>query len=113
VATGRISAPGFFADPAYRRAWSGCVWTGDGPGSIDPMKEVDAAVERIDAGISTLAAESLLHDGVDWETKHRQRVRETQARQSAGLGEAKQPATGAGPSTTTSSARVYPSDRDT
>lgn len=88
VAQGRISAPGFFADPQYRRAWCAAVWTGDGPGSIDPMKEVGAAKERIAQGISTIAAESILHDGVDWETKHRQRVREHDARQAAGLNEA-------------------------
>ena len=85
VAQGRISAPGFFADPQYRRAWCAAVWTGDGPGSIDPMKEVAAAKERIAQGISTIAAESILHDGVDWETKHRQRVRENDARRAAGL----------------------------
>lgn len=85
VALGRISAPGFFADPAYRRAWCAAVWTGDGPGSIDPMKEVGAAKERIAQGISTIAAESILHDGIDWETKHRQRVREHEARTTAGL----------------------------
>ena len=85
VALGRIRAPGFFADPAYRRAWSAAVWTGDGPGSIDPMKEVVAARERVAGGISTLAAESLLHDGVDWEVKHRQRVRENDARRRDGL----------------------------
>lgn len=87
VAQGRISAPGFFADPQYRRAWCAAVWTGDGPGSIDPMKEVGAAKERIAQGISTIAAESILHDGVDWETKHRQRVREHAARTAAGLNE--------------------------
>lgn len=85
IAIGRIRAPGFFADPAYRRAWSAAVWTGDGPGSIDPNKEIGAAIERINAGVSTLAAESLLHDGGDWETKHRQRVREIEARRAAGL----------------------------
>ena len=85
VALGRVRAPGFFADPAYRRAWCAAVWTGDGPGSIDPNKEISAAVERINAGVSTLAAESLGFDGGDWETKHRQRVRETEARRAAGL----------------------------
>ena len=85
VARGRISAPGFFADPAYRRAWSAAVWTGDGPGSIDPAKEVKAAQERVAMGTSTIAAESILHDGVDWVTKHRQRVREVEARRAAGL----------------------------
>lgn len=85
IALGRIRAPGFFADPAYRRAWSAAVWTGDGPGSIDPNKEITAAIDRINSGVSTLAAESLLHDGGDWETKHRQRVREIEARRAAGL----------------------------
>jgi len=85
VATGRIAAPGFFTDPVVRAAWCAAVWTGDGPGSIDPLKEVDAAKERIALGISTIAAESILHDGVSWKTKHRQRVRETAARRADGL----------------------------
>ena len=85
VATGRIAAPGFFTDPVVRAAWCAAVWTGDGPGSIDPLKEVDAAKGRIALGISTIAAESILHDGVSWKTKHRQRVRETNARREDGL----------------------------
>ena len=76
VAEGRISAPGFFADDVTRAAWCKAVWTGDGPGSIDPQKEVSAAKERVALEISTLDAESMLHDGVDWATKHRQRARE-------------------------------------
>lgn len=95
VSLGRIRAPGFFADPAWRRAWSAAVWTGDGPGSIDPLKEVVAARERVAGGMSTLAAESLLHDGVDWEVKHRQRVRENDARRRDGL-EAEAAAVGSG-----------------
>jgi len=85
VAAGRIAAPGFFADPLTRAAWCRAVWTGDGPGSIDPVKEVDAAQRRVELGISTLAAESILHDGVDWDTKHTQRVKESAARRRDGL----------------------------
>ncbi len=85
VAEGRISAPGFFADPVVRAAWCGATWVGDGPGSIDPEKEVRAASDRITLGTSTRQAESLLHDGVDWETKHRQLVREAEARREAGF----------------------------
>jgi lambda family phage portal protein len=85
VAAGRIAAPGFFADPVVRAAWCGAQWVGDGPGSIDPQKEVGAAKERVALGISTLAAESQLHDGVDWEQKHEQSVREHEARKAAGL----------------------------
>lgn len=84
VAEGRISAPGFFADDVVRAAWCKAVWTGDGPGSIDPQKEVAAARERVEMEISTLDAESMLHDGVDWETKHAQRTREVAAQKRDG-----------------------------
>ncbi len=108
VALGRVRAPGFFADPAYRRAWCGAVWVGDGPGSIDPLKEVDAAKQRIDEGISTRAAESILYDGVDWKIKHAQRVRETTARRDAGL---EPPAVDAPPARNRDTAPpTYPSD---
>lgn len=85
VALGRVAAPGFFADPAIRRAWCCATWIGDGPGSIDPVKEVSAAADRIALGISTRAAESILHDGVDWRVKHRQLVIEDRAREADGL----------------------------
>lgn len=84
VAEGRIAASGFFADPVVRAAWCGCVWTGDGPGSLDPSKEVAAAKERVALGISTLQSESILHDGVDWDVKHAQRVKEISAQRRDG-----------------------------
>lgn len=85
VASGRIAAPGFFADRITRAAWCGSQWVGDGPGSIDPDKEVKAAAGRVALGISTLEAESLLHDGVDWDTKRRQREKENEQLREAGL----------------------------
>ncbi|TCS37477.1 lambda family phage portal protein [Paucimonas lemoignei] len=85
VATGRIAAPGFFADPAVRKAWCGAVWLGDGPGSIDPLKEANAVEKRIDIGLTTLAEEVAAFDGGDWETKHSQRTREHRMRREAGL----------------------------
>lgn len=85
VAAGRIRAPGFFASPLLRHAWSACLWVGDGPGSIDPTREVEAAEKRIALGISTGEAESILHDGVDWETKHARLVEEAAARKAAGF----------------------------
>jgi len=85
VAEGRVPAPGFFADPLLRAAWCGATWVGDGPGSLDPKKDVDAAEARINLRISTLEAESLALDGVDWETKHRQAVKETAASKAAGF----------------------------
>jgi lambda family phage portal protein len=85
VAAGRISAPGFFTDPVVRAAWCSAIWTGDGPGSIDPVKEVTAAKLRVDLGISTKQAESIAFDGVDWERKHEQRVKETNAEKRDGI----------------------------
>ncbi len=87
IASGRVSAPGFFSDPFRRYAYTRAQWIGDGPGSIDPNKEVDAAKARVDMGISTIEAESILHDGVDWTTKHKQRELEVKMRREAGLEE--------------------------
>lgn len=97
IAEGRIAAPGYFADDVVRHAWAGAQWIGDGPGSIDPSKEVQAARDRVDLEISTLQAESILHDGVDWETKHRQRVKEIQAQRRDGTGPVAAPGTTAAP----------------
>jgi lambda family phage portal protein len=85
VAKGRVNAPGFFASPVVREAWCSAIWIGDGPGSIDPVKEVEAANGRIDLGISTREAESVLHDGVDYETKHKQLKKEKEMRDRDGL----------------------------
>jgi lambda family phage portal protein len=104
VALGRVRAPGFFADPAWRRAWGAAVWTGDGPGSIDPVKEAGAAEKRIDLELSTRADEALQYDGVPWKVKHRQRAREEAARRKDGTGD--QPKVGAGET----APPVYPSD---
>lgn len=84
IGLGRIQAPGFFADAAIRKAWLGSTWVGDSPGSLDPLKEVQAAKERIAEEISTRADESILHDGKAWETKHRQRAKEERLRRADG-----------------------------
>jgi lambda family phage portal protein len=76
VSQGRIAAPGFHADPFIRAAWCRALWTGDGPGSVDPVKDVTAAKGRVDLGISTRDAESILHDGIGWEAKQGQLARE-------------------------------------
>lgn len=85
VASGRISAPGFFSDPAIRKAWAGAQWSGDGPGAIDPLKEVQAAQARVDMGLTTLAEEISAYDGGDWDDKHRESVRITEERVEEGL----------------------------
>lgn len=68
VASGRIDAPGFFADPAVRRAYCGAQWHGDVMPQLDPEKEVNASKARIDARLSNHAREAAQLLGTDWET---------------------------------------------
>lgn len=85
VAKRRISAPGFFDDYAIRKAYLGSQWIGDPQGFLDPLKEVDAQQKRLDIGVTTLAAESIAYDGIPWEAKHAQQVKERNARRKDGL----------------------------
>lgn len=85
VAIGRVAAPGYFADPAVRRAYLGSEWIGDAPGSVDPLKEVNASQARVDMGVSTLQKETMELTGQVWEEVHAQQVRERQMRLRDGL----------------------------
>lgn len=85
VAMGHLAAPGFFSHPFIRAAWLGSSWSGDGPGALDPLKEVSAAEKRIKIGLTTLPKESLAFDGSDWEANHRTSVRVTAERVEGGL----------------------------
>jgi len=85
VASGRISAPGFFDDARIKAAWCGSIWSGDGPGALDPTKEAAAAENRIRIGLTTLPEEIVAYDGGDWETKHRESARVHDERVEAGL----------------------------
>lgn len=76
VATGRIEAPGFFEDPAIRKAWSGCIWTGVTMGHVDPKKEVEAAILRIMHNLSTEEQEAAEYNGNSWTENVRQRKKE-------------------------------------
>lgn len=66
VALGRISAPGFFMDPAIRKAYSGCEWTGPSQGQLDPVKEVTAEIKAIEHGLSTHEQSTARLNGGDW-----------------------------------------------
>lgn len=68
VARGRISAPGFFADPIIRQAWLGSEWIGPSQGQLDPTKEVTAAVTAIEHGLSTHEAEAVKLNGSQFST---------------------------------------------
>lgn len=78
VAIGRVNAPGFFIDPAIRKAWSNASWNGPSPGQIDPTKEVDAATKRVEQGFSTRERETIELTGGNWDENVAQVARENQ-----------------------------------
>lgn len=85
VLRGRIKAPGFLDDPMIRYAYSWADWTGPSQGQLDPVKEVKAAILRVENGFSTRQRETAELTGGDWELNHRQRVKEEKLRQEAGF----------------------------
>lgn len=74
VAKNRINAPRFFTDPAIRKAYSVCGWNGPARTNLNPVQEVDAAIKRIDAGLSTAQEETAAMTGGDYNRNIKQRV---------------------------------------
>ncbi len=74
VARGRIRAPGFFSDPAIRKAYTGCVWNGPARTNLNPVQEVTAAEKRVAAGFSTAQEETAQMTGGDYTRNIRQRA---------------------------------------
>lgn len=68
VAQGRIKANGFFDDPLKRFLWCAADWRNEQTHTLDPTKEVEAAIMKIDAGLSTRTKEAVELSGSDfWE----------------------------------------------
>lgn len=76
VARGRIHAPGFFGDPAVRKAYTECTWNGPSRTALNPSQEVEAATKRVDAGFSTAEDEAAQMTGSDYRKNIRKRVAE-------------------------------------
>jgi lambda family phage portal protein len=74
-------APGFYD---ARSDWIACRWIGPGRGWIDPVKEVQASVMKIDAGLSTLENEAA-EQGADWLEVAEQRAYENDVLEHLGL----------------------------
>lgn len=53
VAKNRISAPGFFSNPIYRKAWCRAVWYGPTNGQLNPIQEVTAAIKKVENGFAS------------------------------------------------------------
>lgn len=85
VSKGRIDAPGFFEDPAVRKAWSLADWSGDTQGQLDPLKEVNAAKVRVQEGFSTREHEAAELTGMSFDMIASQRGREEKLMQEYGI----------------------------
>jgi len=85
VLTGRVDAPGFFADPILRSAYSYATWVGDNLPILDPLKEVLAATELVESGFSDYEEQTLRLTGGDWEQTHERLVRQVAKRRRDGL----------------------------
>ncbi len=79
VSLGRISAPNFFSDLSYKKAWSRAEWSGDAQGQLDPLKEANAAVVRINNGLSTREKEAAELTGLSFEVIANQLTAESEA----------------------------------
>lgn len=87
VAKGRLNAPGFFADYETRQAYLKSIWVGDAYGSLDPLKDVNAAEKRINLGLTTRTQETLEINGGDYEKNFSQRAKESVYEKSLGASE--------------------------
>lgn len=85
VTKGRIDAPGIFDDPAIFKAYTKAEWHGPSQGQLDPVKEVNAAILRVDNGFSTRQREAAELTGSEYETNVRQLSYEDKLRTNLGV----------------------------
>ena len=76
VADRRIAAPGFFADPLMRWAYTRAAWHGDSQGSINPKDEVEAYRSAVDGRLMTLERAEWELFGTDWGRTYDTKLRE-------------------------------------
>jgi lambda family phage portal protein len=85
VSKGRIDAPGIFDDPILFKAYTKAEWHGPSQGQLDPVKEVNAAILRMEHGLSTGQREAAELTGSEYESNVRQLAHEKSIRQQHGL----------------------------
>lgn len=78
VARGRLSAPGFFTDPAIREAYLRCEWIGPSQGQLDPTKEISAEAMAVAEGFSTREQSTIRLNGGQWDANVDQLIRENE-----------------------------------
>ena len=67
VSIGRIDAPHFFDDPIIRAAWSNAEFYNETSRILDPVKEVNAAILRLQNGLTTYEKELAESQGLDFD----------------------------------------------
>lgn len=85
VLKGRIHAPGFFTDPLIKKTYCKAEWNGPTQGQLDPKKEVEAAILRVESGFSTRTREAQELTGTNYFENHELRVIEEEARRAVGF----------------------------
>lgn len=76
VLLGRIHAPGFFEDLIKAKLYTWASWTGPSQGQLDPVKEVNAAILRVQNGFSTYQRETGELTGEDFDLNVKALARE-------------------------------------
>jgi lambda family phage portal protein len=84
VLTGRIVAHGFLENESVRVAYCTASWNGPQPGQLDPIKETNAALLRMEGYLSTGTKEAAEINGTDYEQNMRTAKRENKLREEAG-----------------------------
>lgn len=90
VARGRLSAPGFFSDPAIRAAYLGAEWIGPSQGQLDPTKEITAEILAIGEAITTREQATIRLNGGQWDANvdrlavENEKLRQAQGQQDTG-----------------------------
>jgi capsid protein len=79
VARGRLNLPGFFLDPLIKKAWCTANWNGPACGQLDPVKEVQASIMKVNNGFSTHERETMELNGGDFNQNAVQLKREQEA----------------------------------
>lgn len=85
IAKGRIYAPGFFTDPMVRKAYCKAEWHGPSQGLLDPLKEVNAAIKRVENCFSTGQRETVEMNGGDYYQNIKHRIVEERTKREGGL----------------------------
>lgn len=73
VDRGLIKLEGYKENALKRKAYTRAEWYGQSQGQLDPLKEVRAAKEKIEAGLSTVSRESIELNGSDSSDNYEQR----------------------------------------